>query len=348
MVSGAIPTIQPPKSGVSLDPLVPYDVPGGYSYTPPMNTLGLLADPNIGPQSIVAVPLGGVNAFGERTGLINPAVQPETAAQQYMREVEQARQNSRSKDPSIVTNQALKTGAEQSDYTSERSMLDRMYQSGLLDTLIGMSRAERKYGVGPVAAFSEAFQDVQTARAATEAAQAKAKLELQKEQIKATPQPPKPSAEITQLYRQMGTYQTGLETFNRIKGILSKGITTGGAGAALNALTNIAAAFNINLDPSAQKSVKLAVAEIRKQLIASKAFGREANRDEQKLIRTLIPDPGIFSSIKELEEAYNNAARIMQKQANETNAIMTGVYRLPSYGTVVPTSPFFTRPNQGK
>ena len=250
--------------------------------------------------------------------------------------------------PSDATTAGLKLGNGVGDNNRERSFLERMAQSGLLSTLQGMARAERMYGVGPLAAFSESALDVQAARSAAQQKAAEGQLELAKERIKAQPKPPKPSSEITNLYRQMGTYQAGLETFNRIKGILSEGIATGGAGAALKGLNDLAAAFNINLEPAAKTSVKLAVAEIRKQLIASKAFGREANRDEQKIIRTLIPEPGLFSTIKELEEAYNNASRLMQKQANETNAIMTGVYKLPSYGTVVPTSPFFTRPNQGK
>ena len=146
----------------------------------------------------------------------------------------------------------------------------------------------------------------------------------------------------------MGVYQSGLNTFDRIKGILSESISTGGVGSILAGLNNIAAAFNINLSPDAKTSVNKAVAEIRTQLIASRAYGREANKDEQKLIRALIPEAGTFTTIKELEEAYDVAAASMKRKANETNAVMTRVYGLPSYGTVVPNSPLFTRPNKGK
>ena len=349
-----IPGLQPPQSGVSaerarerLDFLVPYDVPGGYSYTPPqpeMNTLGLLADPNIGPQSIVAVPLGRAGAVGERTGVINPATQEETAAQQYMREAQERRKV----EPTSATTEGLKLGNAVGDNNRERSLLERMVQSGLLSTLQGMARAERMYGVGPLAAFSESALDVQAAQAAADQKRAEAQLELDKERIKAQPKPPKPTSEITNLYKEMGVYQSGLNTFNRIKSILSKSIATGAAGSTLAGLNNIAAAFNINLSPDAQTSVNKAVAEIRTQLIASKAYGREANKDEQKLIRALIPEAGTFKTIKELEQAYDTAAASMKRKANETNAIMTGVYGLPSYGTVVPSSPLFTRPNQGK
>ncbi len=250
--------------------------------------------------------------------------------------------------PARVTNFALRTGNEAGDNNRERSFLERMAQSGLLSTLQGMARAERQYGVGPLAAFSESALDVQAARSAAEqeAAEAQAKVDI--ERLKNQPKPPKPSTEITNLYKEMGVYQSGLNTFDRIKGILSQSIATGGAGSVLAGLNNIAAAFNINLPTDAQTSVNKAVAEIRTQLIASRAYGREANKDEQKLIRALIPEAGTFQTIKELEEAYKVAAASMKRKANETNAVMTGVYGLPSYGTVVPTSPLFTRPNQGK
>ncbi len=250
--------------------------------------------------------------------------------------------------PSDATTAGLKLGNGVGDNNRERSFLERMARSGLLSTLQGMARAERMYGVGPLAAFSESALDVQAARSAADQKKAEAQLELDKERIKAQPKPPKPTPEITNLYKEMGVYQSGLNTFNRIKSILSKSIATGAVGSTLAGLNNIAAAFNINLSPDAQTSVNKAVAEIRTQLIASKAYGREANKDEQKLIRALIPEAGTFKTIKELEQAYETAAASMQRKANETNAIMTGVYGLRSYGTVVPSSPLFTRPNQGK
>ena len=203
--------------------------------------------------------------------------------------------------PARVTNFALRTGNGAGDNNRERSFLERMAQSGLLSTLQGMARAERQYGVGPLAAFSESNLDVQAARSAAEqkAAETQAKVDI--ERLKNQPKPPKPSTEITNLYKEMGVYQSGLKTFDRIKGILSKSIATGGAGSALAGLNNIAAAFNINLPTDAQTSVNKAVAEIRTQLIASRAYGREANKDEQKLIRALIPEAGTFQTIKELE-----------------------------------------------
>ena len=63
-------------------------------------------------------------------------------------------------------------------------------------------------------------------------------------------------------------------------------------------------------------------------------------KTNKKLLRALIPEAGTFKTIKEPEQAYDTAAASdVKRKANETNAIMTGVYGLPSYGTVVPSSP---------
>jgi hypothetical protein len=201
-------------------------------------------------------------------------------------------------------------------------------------------------GVNALTSFGMSGAALNQAEMAGAAAEQERMDKFAMEQIKNAPGATKPTTEITNLYKEMGVYQSGLNTFDKIKSILSEGIGTGVAGSTLNGLTNIAAAFNINLSPSAKKSINLAVAEIRTQLIASRAYGREANKDEQKLIRTLIPEAGTFSTIKELEEAYNNAAASMRRKANETNAIMTGVYGLKSYGSIVPNSPLFTRDNK--
>ena len=79
--------------------------------------------------------------------------------------------------PARVTNKALRDGNAVGDNNRERSFLERLAQSGLLSVLQGMARAERQYGVGPLAAFSESALDVQAAQQAQEAAEAKAQRE---------------------------------------------------------------------------------------------------------------------------------------------------------------------------
>ena len=333
---------------------------GKLSFNPPkMNTINLLADPNIGPQNIVAVPLGGGNTGGERTGLMGPTQQTETPAADYVTQIGMERRKEEIQrglldvdQPNGLAGKAADVGADlardQNTIGSLSGLLGDLDYKGMLNQLFKTFQRPEMLtpGVNALTSFGMSGAALNQAEMAGAAAEQERMDKFAMEQIKNAPGAPKPTTEITNLYKEMGVYQSGLNTFDKIKSILSEGIGTGLAGSTLNGLTNIAAAFNINLTPSAKKSINLAVAEIRTQLIASRAYGREANKDEQKLIRTLIPEAGTFSTIKELEEAYNKAAASMKRKANETNAIMTGVYGLKSYGSIVPNSPLFTRDNK--
>jgi len=152
----------------------------------------------------------------------------------------------------------------------------------------------------------------------------------------------KPSAEVSKIYDSIFSAQRGLETINKIKGIMSSAITTGGAAAGLDAINNIAAAFNINLGKTGSQSLQNRVAELRKQLIASRAFGREANKDEQRIIKELIPDPGVFTNIDQLEKAYANVASELQEKLKLESGKLS-VYGLPRYSDVKRDVPLFTR-----
>jgi hypothetical protein len=151
-----------------------------------------------------------------------------------------------------------------------------------------------------------------------------------------------PSAEVSKIYDSIFSAQRGLETINKIKGLMSAAITTGGASAALNAINNIAAAFNINLGKTGSQKLTNRVAELRKQLIASRAFGREANKDEQRIIRELIPDPGVFTNIDQLEKAYANVASELQEKLKLESGKLS-MYGLPRYSDVNRDVPLFTR-----
>lgn len=241
----------------------------------------------------------------------------------------------------------IAAGTDQGQNARERSFLERMSQSGLLSTLQGMARAERQYGVGPLAAFSESALDVQAARSAAQQKAAEAQLELAKEQIKAQPKPPKPSAEITKLYDRMRSNKNSLNFLDKIKQYMDKGVVTGGANAALNSIVNFAALFNINLGKTEGQKVDTLVKRLRAQLIASKAFGREANKQEIKLIEKIIPDAGIFTNVDQLREAYALLQEQAEGDARQVSGLLENVYGLPSYSQAVPDNiPAFTRPNK--
>ena len=241
----------------------------------------------------------------------------------------------------------IAAGTDQGQNARERSFLERMAQSGLLSTLQGMARAERMYGVGPLAAFSESALDVQAARSAAQQKAAEGQLELDKERIKSQPKPPKPSAEITKLYDRMRANKNSLNFLNKIKQYMDKGVVTGGADAVLKSVVNFAALFNINLGKTEGQKVDTLVKRLRAQLIASKAFGREANKQEIKLIEKIIPDAGIFTNVDQLRDAYALLQEQAEGDARQISGLLENVYGLPSYSQAVPDNiPAFTRPNK--
>ena len=317
-----IPGIQPPQSGVSaerarerLDFLVPYDVPGGYSYTPPqpeMNTLGLLADPNIGPQSIVAVPLGRAGVVGERTGVINPAIQEETAAQQYMREAQERRKA----EPTSATTEGLKLGNAVGDNNRERSFLERMAQSGLLSTLQGMARAERMYGVGPLAAFSESALDVQAARSAAEQKQREMGLELAKERLKAGDggadyRKALGTTQVQNLLQSAGSTFGTINTIAEINKFLGANQVSGAVASAERLATQLGNLFGLNLDTASQETVSNLADMIKASLAESRLFGRDLSKADYQILAQIIQKPGLWTSNKTLVNQYKRVAAKM-------------------------------------
>jgi len=218
----------------------------------------------------------------------------------------------------------------------------------LIDIAIGLPGAERSQGFSSnvPSAIAQSAQQVYGARAAAAQEEQKNMLELYKEQLKNQPTAPTVSAETNKMYQQLGHYKHGLDVLKKMKGIMSQGIgVTGGPGGVLNFLRNLGSAVGINLGETASGKLDLAVAELRKQLIASRAFGREANRAEQKIIKTLIPATGVFKNLDQLHAAYDAAKVEMERGANEVASLMTNLYGLPSYADVVPFTPTYKRPN---
>ncbi len=202
-------------------------------------------------------------------------------------------------------------------------------------------------GVSPAQAFVGAAFAQRQADAASRAAAQEQQLELVKEQLKATPQPPKPSAEITQLYTKLASGQESLKALNKMQGIMSRGITTGGAALGVDFITNLAAAFNINIGETDKTNLNRQVDKVRAALIASRAFGREANKQEQKLIENLLPKGGTFTNVDELRNAYRDFQAYVENDVKVTSGILQNVYQLPSFSQAVPDNiPVFTRGNR--
>ena len=287
----------------------------GGSPTAGINTLGLLADPNIGPQNIVAVPLGGVNTGGERTGLIGPTQQAETPAEQYMRQAQEMRQvqeRENEKDPARVTNNAIRIGNE----AGESKLLERMARSGLLSTLQGMARAERQYGVGPLAAFSESALDVQAARAAAAQKQREIGLELAKEQIKAGDggadyRKALGTSQVQDLLQSAGSTFGAVNTIQEINKFLGANQASGAIESAKTLATQLGNLFGLNLDPSNQQNVSDMADTIKASLAESRLFGRDLSRTDYVLLAQIIQKPSLLTSNERIRDQYKRVAAKM-------------------------------------
>lgn len=162
--------------------------------------------------------------------------------------------------PARVTNFALRTGNEAGDNNRERSFLERMSQSGLLSTLQGMARAERQYGVGPLAAFSESALDVQAARGAAEQEAAKRqsegadrKAKILAEQIKKSG-PDKLTGTINKRLDSFRNNSVALDTINRYLTILTSGQTGGLAGKMDKGINDLASLVGLGSSSQADKA----------------------------------------------------------------------------------------------
>jgi|DEB0MinimDraft_10_1074344.scaffolds.fasta_scaffold16139_2 hypothetical protein len=151
-------------------------------------------------------------------------------------------------------------GDNQAQNARERSFLERMAQSGLLSTLQGMARAERQYGVGPLAAFSESALDVQAARSAAEQEAAKRQSEgadrqakILAEQIKKSG-PSKLTGPIDKRLTSFRNNSEALNTINRYLTILTSGQTGGIAGKMDSGIDALASLVGLGSGSQASKA----------------------------------------------------------------------------------------------
>jgi len=154
----------------------------------------------------------------------------------------------------------IAAGTDQGQNARERSFLERMSQSGLLSTLQGMARAERQYGVGPLAAFSESALDVQAARGAAEQEAAKRQSEGADRQAKILAEQIKKSGpgELTgTINKRLDSFRNNsvaLDTINRYLTILTSGQTGGIAGKMDKGINDLASLVGLGSSSQADKA----------------------------------------------------------------------------------------------
>jgi hypothetical protein len=245
---------------------------------------------------------------------------------------------------SDASKRALDAGQQVAEEGNISSLLGNIDWRGLLGVL---ARPEfLQPGISPAQAFVNASFAQRQAKAAGALEQQKLGIELEKERLKSAPKPPKPSSEITQLYTKMAAGQESLKALNKMQGTLSKGVTTGGAALGIDFVTKLASAFNINIGETDKTNLNRQVDRVRAALIASRAFGREANKQEQKLIENLLPKGSTFTNVDELRNAYRDFQTYIENDVRVASGILQNVYQLPSFSQAVGDNiPPFTRGN---
>lgn len=245
---------------------------------------------------------------------------------------------------SDASKRALDAGQQVAEEGNISSLLGNIDWRGLLGVL---GRPEfLQPGISPAQAFVNASFAQRQAKAAGALEQQKLGIELEKERLKSAPKPPKPSSEITQLYTKMAAGQESLKALNKMQGTLSKGVTTGGAALGIDFVTKLASAFNINIGETDKTNLNRQVDRVRAALIASRAFGREANTQEQKLIKNLLPKGATFNNVDELRNAYRDFQTYIENDVRVASGILQNVYQLPSFSKAVGDNiPPFTRGN---
>ena len=234
----------------------------------------------------------------------------------------------------------IAAGTDQGQNARERSFLERMAQSGLLSTIQGMARAERQYGVGPLAAFSESALDVQAARAAAEqeAAETQAKADI--ERLKNQPKPPKLSAEAVKLYDRINTSRANAALVQQMKEALTEGFDTGVIGTSEQAIKAIANAFNIPIGTSGKEDYNKLVAQLKTGMLRS---GRLLKADFE-LLDKIIPKATTFTNKEQLLNSISAVQDKANRQLFEDQQLLK-TFGLPAASGAMPSTMIRSRNN---
>lgn len=233
--------------------------------------------------------------------------------------------------PASFGEEAINKGAQAGLLTSNidnvKSLFDRVLDRGVQS--LGQPA---QFGGNFVTEQARGELALQANEAATAKAQQEAALKAAEIAEKNAPKQGKLTSEVNNLYSKVQGAIRRVDAANEIKKILSSsGSATGSVGAAKTALVNIAAAFNINLGKTEEQDVKFLLAKLKRQMIASRIFGRETNKQEQELIDKLLPGPGFLTNIDMIAEAADSEIRSAQQDAKDAAGVLRNFgYNLPS------------------
>lgn len=233
--------------------------------------------------------------------------------------------------PASFGEEAINKGAQAGLLTSNIDNVKNLFDR-VLDRGVQSLGQPAQFGGNFVTEQARGELALQANEAATAKAQQEAALKAAEIAGKNAPKQGKLTSEVNNLYSKVQGAIRRVDAANEIKKILSSsGAATGSVGAAKTALVNIAAAFNINLGKTEEQDVKFLLAKLKRQMIASRIFGRETNKQEQELIDKLLPGPGFLTNIDMIAEAADSEIRSAQQDAKDASGVLRNFgYNLPS------------------
>ena len=237
---------------------------------------------------------------------------------------------SASQKPASFGEEAINKGAQAGLLTSNIDNVKNIFDR-VLDRGVQSLGQPAQFGGNFVTEQARGELALQANEAATAKAQQEAALKAAEITGKNAPKQGKLTSEVSNLYSKFQGASRRIDSANKIKQILTKSAATGGAGAIKNGIVNLASAFNINLGKTAGQDVDFLLAKLKRQMIASRIFGRETNKQEQELIDKLLPTTGVFTNIGTIMESVDSEIRSAEKDAQDASGVLRNFnYTLPS------------------
>lgn len=232
--------------------------------------------------------------------------------------------------PASFGEEAINKGAQAGLLTSNIDNVKNLFDR-VLDRGVQSLGQPAQFGGNFVTEQARGELALQANEAATAKAQQEAALKAAEIAGKNAPKQGKLTSEVSNLYSKFQGASRRIDSANKIKQILTKSAATGGAGAIKNGIVNLASAFNINLGKTAGQDVDFLLAKLKRQMIASRIFGRETNKQEQELIDKLLPTTGVFTNIGTIMESVDSEIRSAEKDAQDASGVLRNFgYTLPS------------------
>lgn len=232
--------------------------------------------------------------------------------------------------PASFGEEAINKGAQAGLLTSNIDNVKNLFDR-VLDRGVQSLGQPAQFGGNFVTEQARGELALQANEAATAKAQQEAALKAAEIAGKNAPEQGKLTSEVSNLYSKFQGASRRIDSANKIKQILTKSAATGGAGAIKNGIVNLASAFNINLGKTAGQDVDFLLAKLKRQMIASRIFGRETNKQEQELIDKLLPTTGVFTNIGTIMESVDSEIRSAEKDAQDASGVLRNFgYTLPS------------------